>query len=161
MNTIERMGDDTFCATSNRIAERSNGDIFQCTASNGVSSDPTNIVELKGLLLTYKSVYYYVYYSPVARAPNITSVERVETSARVQWRQPSGGANVTGYRVHYRDENTGIEKSIAAASATISDIPDLINDHTYTFLVEATSEHLSGLSDIVTVAVGKNIKGTI
>lgn len=101
----------------------------------------------------------YVIYSPVARAPNITLVERVATSARVQWSHPSGGANVTGYIVHYRDENTGIEKSTATASANISEITDLISDHTYTFIVEATSEHLSGLSDTVTAPVGK-IKGT-
>lgn len=62
---------------------------------------------------------------------------------------------MTGYKVHYRDENTGIEKSTATASATISEITDLISDHTYTFIVEATSEHLSGLSDIVTAPVGK------
>lgn len=105
-------------------------------------------------------MYIFVFYSPVAGAPNITLVERVDTSARVQWSQPSGGANVTGYKVHYRDESTGIEKSIATASATISEITDLISDHTYTIIVEATSEHLSGLSDVVTVAVGK-IKGTI
>lgn len=100
---------------------------------------------------------WYIYLcSLVAKAPNITSVERVGTSARVQWGQPSGGATVTGYRVHYRDENTGIERSTATAPAPISDITDLISDHSYTFIVEAMSEHLSGLSDVVTLTVGKN-----
>lgn len=49
MNAIQRTGNDNFCATTDIISGRSNnGDIFQCIASNGVSSDPTNIVELKG-----------------------------------------------------------------------------------------------------------------
>lgn len=48
MNTIQRIGNDDFCATTDTISGRSNGDAFKCTASNGVSSDPTNIVVLKG-----------------------------------------------------------------------------------------------------------------
>ena len=49
MNTIRRMGNDNFCATTDIMSGRSNGDTFKCVASNGVSSDPTNIVELKGI----------------------------------------------------------------------------------------------------------------
>ena len=52
INIINQMGNDNFSATSNAISGRSNGDIFQCIASNGVSSDPTNVVELKGNLLS-------------------------------------------------------------------------------------------------------------
>ena len=52
MNTINQMGNDNFCANSNAISGRSNGDIYQCIASNGVSSDPTNVVELKGNLFS-------------------------------------------------------------------------------------------------------------
>lgn len=53
MNTIEQMGNDSFCGTTDTISGRSNGDIFQCIASNDVSSDPTNTVELKGDLCVH------------------------------------------------------------------------------------------------------------
>lgn len=64
---------------------------------------------------------------------------------------------MNGYVVHYRDDNTGIEKSIAAASSSTSDITDLTRDHSYTLKVEAISEHLSGISDSATVTVGKHV----
>lgn len=78
------------------------------------------------------------------------------TSLRVEWSQPLGGARVNGYVVHYRDDNTGIEKSVPASSTT-SDITDLTRDHSYTLKVEAISEHLSGVSESATVTVGKTV----
>ena len=41
-------GNDTYTATTSIISGGSDRDIYQCTASNGVASDPTNTVELRG-----------------------------------------------------------------------------------------------------------------
>ena len=44
----------------------------------------------------------------VALDPVITSLNKAySTSVRVEWSQPSGGATVTGYVVHYSDGDTG------------------------------------------------------
>ena len=48
VNTSLRMGSDMFSGTTNIISGGSNGQLYQCTASNGVSSDPTGSVELRG-----------------------------------------------------------------------------------------------------------------
>ena len=44
----QRMGNDTYSATTSVISGGSNGDIYQCTASNGVAPNQTHSVELKG-----------------------------------------------------------------------------------------------------------------
>ena len=45
----QRIGDDDFSASTDVISGGRDGDIYQCTASNGVSSEPTiNSVELRG-----------------------------------------------------------------------------------------------------------------
>ena len=44
----QRIGDDEFSAFTDVISGGRDGDIYQCTASNGVSSDLTNSVELRG-----------------------------------------------------------------------------------------------------------------
>ena len=41
-------GNDTYTATTSTISGGSDRDIYQCTASNGVASDPTSTVELRG-----------------------------------------------------------------------------------------------------------------
>ena len=46
----QRMGGDTYSATTSVISEGSNGDIYQCTASNGVAFNQTHSVELKGII---------------------------------------------------------------------------------------------------------------
>ena len=73
------------------------------------------------------------------------------TAVRVEWSQPSGGASVTGYVLHYSDGST--DRSVSAAvSSTSADITGLVNDRrTYTISVEATSEHLSGESEPLTI----------
>ena len=75
------------------------------------------------------------------------------TSVRVEWSQPSGGATVTGYVVHYSDGDTDRTESVPASS-TSSLITGLTNCTTYTISVEATSEHLSGESDVLTILLG-------
>ena len=52
----QRMGYDEFSAATDVISGGRNGNIYQCTASNGVSSDPTNNVELRGAY-TYMTLY--------------------------------------------------------------------------------------------------------
>ena len=43
------MGNDTFSVTStNVLSGGQDGDVYNCTASNGVSPDPTNRTELIG-----------------------------------------------------------------------------------------------------------------
>ena len=82
----------------------------------------------------------------VASDPVITSLEPISSSSvRVEWSQPSGGATVTGYVVHYSDGDTDRNESVPASS-TSSLITGLTINITYNFSVEATSEHLSGES---------------
>ena len=45
----QRMGNDTYSATTSVISGGCNGDIYQCTASNGVAPNQTHSVELKGV----------------------------------------------------------------------------------------------------------------
>ena len=90
--------------------------------------------------------------SPVATAPTIISLVLVSaTTVRVEWSQPSGGASVTGYTVHY--SSNGVTNSVSGlpSSATSRDITGLTNCGTYSISVEATSEQLSGESDPLTL----------
>ena len=50
VGNLQAMGDDEFTALTSVLSGGMNGDIYQCRASNGVSSDPTNDthLELKG-----------------------------------------------------------------------------------------------------------------
>ena len=41
------IGNDTYTATTSTISGGCDGDIYQCTASNGVVPDPTHSVELR------------------------------------------------------------------------------------------------------------------
>ena len=66
---------------------------------------------------------------------------------------------MTGYVVHYSDSNTDRNESVAASS-TSYDITDLTSGLTYTISVEATSEHLSGVSDDRTITLGETITHT-
>ena len=50
----QSIGDDEYSAATDVISGGRDGDIYRCTASNGVSSDPTNSVELRG-------AYTYMY----------------------------------------------------------------------------------------------------
>ena len=59
---------------------------------------------------------------------------------------------MTGYVVHYSDGDTRNES--VPASSTSYLITGLTNCTTYNFSVEATSKHLSGESDILTIEIG-------
>ena len=93
----------------------------------------------------------------VSSRPFLHSLRQTSaTSVRVEWSQPSGGATVTGYVVHYSDGDTDRNESVPASS-TSSLITGLTNCISYTFSVEATSEHLSGESDTSTIELGENV----
>ena len=93
--------------------------------------------------------------SPVASAPTLESLEQISaTSVRVMWSQPSGGAPVAGYEVHYR---TGSSVTIKTEppSSTTTEITGLTDGLSYTISVEATSQHLSGESEEMTIKLCK------
>ena len=58
----QRMGNDTYSATTSVISEGYNGDTYQCTASNGVPPDQSHTVELKGIPQMHDVLSEYVYY---------------------------------------------------------------------------------------------------
>ena len=62
---------------------------------------------------------------------------------------------MTGYVVHYSDGDTDRTESVPASS-TSSLITGLTNCISYTFSVEATSEHLSGESKNLTIVLGEH-----
>ena len=96
----------------------------------------------------------------------ISLTQTSDTSVTVEWSQPSGGATVTRYVVHYRYGATNMTQSVPPSS-TSTNIGDLQMGTLYTFSVEATSEHLSGESGncIITLSgnvfVGKKSKNII
>ena len=91
----------------------------------------------------------------VTSSPTILLVEQTSaTSVIVEWNQPSGGATVTGYVVHYSDGVTNKIQSVSASSTSFQ-ITNLTNCHNYTFSVEALSEQLSGTSDVLLLEIGK------
>ncbi|CAI8025387.1 Myomesin-1, partial [Geodia barretti] len=83
---------------------------------------------------------------------NITLTQTSATSVIVEWSQPSGGATVTGYVVHYSHGVDNINQRVAASS-TSSNITHLDRNTSYQFSVEATSEHVSGESNNCTITL--------
>ena len=153
-------GNDTYTATTSTISGGSDRDIYQCTASNGVASDPTSTVELRGtskIMLVVIRFRLESFSSAVASDPLLISLTQTSaTSVIVEWSQPSGGATVTGYVVHYRYGLTNMTQSVPPSS-TSANIGDLQMGTLYTFSVEATSEHLSGESDNCTITLSGNV----
>ena len=94
----------------------------------------------------------------MASNPIIISVKQTSaTSVMVEWSQPSGGATVTGYVVHYSDGVTTDVTDDVPASSTSSFIRHLINCRGYTFMLEAMSEHLSGESYTNVFELGRSL----
>ena len=91
--------------------------------------------------------------SPVAGAPTLTPLDQISpTAVRVTWSPPSGGATVTGYVVHYIGGN---KMRTEPSSSTSTDITGLTNGYTYAISVEATSQHLSGESERMTITLSE------
>ena len=61
---------------------------------------------------------------------------------------------MTGYVVHYSNGITNMIESVPASCTTLL-VPNLTSCVIYTFSVEATSEHLSGLSTTILLTIGK------
>ena len=90
----------------------------------------------------------------VASSPTLLLVAPTSaTSVIVEWSQPSGGATVTGYVVHYSDGVTNMTESVPASSTSLL-VTSLTSCGIYLFSVEATSEHFSGLSNIIILTLG-------
>ena len=93
-------------------------------------------------------------FSPVAGDPTLMSLDQISSTAvRVMWSAPSGGTTVTGYVVHYRTNSSVVTKS--SCSSTSTDITGLTSGATYTISVEATSQHLSGESEKMTIELSE------
>ena len=54
----QRMGNDTYSATTSVISGGCNGDTYQCTASNRAAPDQSHTVELKGIPLMHDVLSY-------------------------------------------------------------------------------------------------------
>ena len=61
VGTPQRMGSDSFSGSTDIITGGNDGHVYECTASNGVSSDPAGSVELRGdlYIITYLYSTYY------------------------------------------------------------------------------------------------------
>ena len=88
----------------------------------------------------------------MAGDPTLMSLQQIsDTAVRVMWSPPSGGATVTGYVVHYRTGSS--DEMSKPLSSTSTDITDLTDGLMYTISVEATSQHLSGESEEMTISL--------
>ena len=93
--------------------------------------------------------------SPVASAPTITSLEQTSsTTVRVEWRQPPGGAEVTGYVVYYINGGS-IRSRVEPSSSTSTTISGLTIGRNYTISVEALPQHLYGVSEKRTITISE------
>ena len=91
----------------------------------------------------------------MAGDPTLTSLDQISSTAvRVTWSPPSGGATVTGYVVHYVGGSSFRMRPVPPSS-TSTDITGLTIGLTYAFSVEATSQHLSGESGLMTISLSE------
>ena len=96
---------------------------------------------------------FYLYI--VAGDPTLTSLDQISpTTVRVTWSPPSGRATVTGYVVHYIGGGS-VGTETVPSSPTSTNITGLTSGATYTISVEATSQHLSGESEEMTIRLGE------
>ena len=91
----------------------------------------------------------------MAGDPTLTSLDQISpTTVRVTWSPPSGGATVTGYVVQYIGGGSFRMRTVPSSSTSV-DITDLTNGYTYAISVEATSQHLSGESERMTISLSE------
>ena len=89
----------------------------------------------------------------MAGDPTLTSLEqRSSTTVTMTWSPPQGGATVTGYVVQYRTATTILTKRLPTTSTTTF-LTRLTSGATYNISVEATSQHLSGESGVMTITL--------
>ena len=68
VGTPQRMGSDSFSDSTVIISGGSDGQVYECTASNGVSSNPTGSVELRGELLSHCATYSHAVMHSLAQS---------------------------------------------------------------------------------------------
>jgi hypothetical protein len=103
VGTRRWMGNDSYSGVTGTLEGADDGDAYNCTASNGVSSATDSIV------------------IGAVSKPVIESLERVSlTVVRVEWSQPPGGAAVTGYVLFYYDGSVTRNKSVSSTSTEIT-----------------------------------------
>ena len=109
-------------------------------------------------LSQWNSIYSFLfscYVSPVAGNPTRISLDQISpTTVRVIWSPPSGGATVTSYVVHYRN-TTSVRTKSAPTTFIFTFLTGLTSGATYTISVEATSQHLSGESEEMTISLSE------
>ena len=151
---ITGTGYDMFLAVVS-LTGGQNGDMYSCTSSNiGFSSSSKSLLQGSYILIPLSSKHFMLHKVP--SRPVLESLRQTSaTSVRLEWSQPSGGATVTGYVVHYSDGDTDRTESVPASS-TSSLMTGLTNCISYTFSVEATSEHLPEVSDTSTIDLGEH-----
>ena len=131
VGTPQRMGNDSFSDSTDIISGGSDGQVYECTVSNGVSSNPTGSVKLKGELWTHCAIFLYghaVTYCDtiitvnlnsqyniinlVAAPPTNLSAELVSpTTVSVSWQPPSDGS-LTDYLLSYTDQTETITHTL-------------------------------------------------
>ena len=69
------MGNDMFSVSSTNLFQ--DGDVYQCTASNGVPPNQTNSTELRGSCLLFRDRirYYFTFHSCLSSYHNITGAD--------------------------------------------------------------------------------------
>ena len=96
-------------------------------------------------------------FSPVAAAPTILSLNQLSgTAVKVDWKHPSGGAEVMFYVIHYSNSVANMSVNVAQ-HPPFHNIMGLTTGFTYTFSVEAVSKHLSGESQNLSIRLCKCI----
>ena len=93
----------------------------------------------------------------MAGNPTLVSLEQTfRTTVIVGWSPPSEGATVTGYVVHYKTATSVMIKSVDQY-LTSTVLLSLTHGATYTISVEATSQHLSGVSEEMNITLSEQI----
>ena len=91
----------------------------------------------------------------MAGDPTLTSLDQISpTTVRVTWSPLSGGATVTGYVVHYIGGGSVGTETVSPSSTSV-DITGLTIGPPYAISVEATSQHLSGESGVMTITLSE------
>ena len=55
----QKIGNDNYSASTSVLSSGSDGDVYKCTASNGVSADKTNVIVLRGMC--YSSIKFLLF----------------------------------------------------------------------------------------------------
>ena len=157
VTTTARRGNDTYSATtSDIITGGSNGDMYRCIVEGSTSN--TDSAQLRGQDHTLSLYLIPTVIFVVATDPMIESLMRVVAgTVRVVWSQPTGGTAVRRCRIHYTDSSGSAWIKRVSVGSNSTKITGLTVGETYTFSVEATSIHLSGESEAMSITLGRSL----